>query len=59
MRVIQRLSKKLLTFVTLHKNHVADSKPEGLDYYRENREPEEKTRVTIIVDKKVANNIKN
>lgn len=47
MQAIRRTAKP---FSLLHRS---------LDYYRENRESEEKTRVTIIVDKKVANYIRN
>jgi len=47
MQAIRRSSKP---FTLIH---------QSLDYYRENREPEEKTRVRILVDKQVANYLKN
>lgn len=47
MQAIQRSAKP---FTLIHRS---------LDYYREKREPEEKTRVKILVDKKVARYIKN
>jgi predicted DNA-binding transcriptional regulator YafY len=47
MQAIRRSSKP---FTLIH---------QSLDYYRENRESEEKTRVRILVDKQVANYLKN